>query len=353
MAVRKEVMAAETILVTGAAGEVGHGLIKYFSADPQRRVVALDLRVPGDLVISDNVEFIQGSILDDVLLRELNAKYDFSRVFHLAGVLSTGGEKNPQLAHQINVEGSFKLLNLAKAQSERRHSSVRFIFPSTIAVYGLPAGADKLRCGIIKEDQWVAPRTIYGINKLYVEQLGGYYGSSYKLLDHNQDNVKLDFRALRFPGLLSAETVPTGGTTDYGSEMLHYAAQGRAYECFVTGDTKLPFMTMPDAVQALMQYSATPKERLTRQVYNVGSFSVSALQIAGQVQQHFPASRVSYVVNADRQAICDSWPADLDDSAARKDWGWRPDFDFSSAFRDYLVPGVKRHYALAGHIAKT
>jgi threonine 3-dehydrogenase len=155
----------------------------------------------------------------------------------------------------------------------------------------------------------------------------------------------VDFRAVRFPGLISALTVPTGGTSDYAPEMIHAAAKGEPYACFVREDTRIPFMAMPDAVTALLQLAHAPQEVLTRSVYNVRAFSLTAGQIRDRVLQAFPTAQISFdQTDKKRQAIVDSWPADIDDSAARQDWGWRPEYNADKAFNEYLIPQIAQRY---------
>jgi nucleoside-diphosphate-sugar epimerase len=181
-------------------------------------------------------------------------------------------------------------------------------------------------------------------DKLYCERLGRYYEHYYRQLDAQVSAGRLDFRCLRFPGLVSAVTVPTGGTSDFAPEMLHAAAAGRPYACFVRPDTRIPFMAMPDAVQALLDLEAAPAEALSRKVYNVGAFNPSAGEFRDWVRAAFPQAEVSFQPDLKRQGIVDTWPADVDDSAARRDWGWRPRFDLARAFEEYLVPAVTRRY---------
>jgi nucleoside-diphosphate-sugar epimerase len=154
----------------------------------------------------------------------------------------------------------------------------------------------------------------------------------------------VDFRCLRFPGLISALTVPSGGTSDYAPEMIHCAARGDAYACFVRPDTTIPFMAMPDAIDALLTLSSAPSERLTRTAYNVSAFSRSAGDIRDVVLKAFPKASITFEVDKKRQAIVDSWPADVDDSAARADWGFSPAHDFSRAFDEYLIPMIRERY---------
>jgi len=337
-------MHEEVILITGANGEIGHGLIHHL-ADQKKAIVALDLN-PLDDVLQPLVRHWQiGDILNFALLEKLFEEYHFSVVFHLASILSTKAEQNPELAHKVNVEGTLNLLRLAEVQSRRDCLPVKFIYPSSIAVYCLPNLETKQAAGKVREDQFTTPATMYGINKLYCEHLGRYYSKHYKQLANNANpDELLDFRALRFPGLISSETVPTGGTSDYGPEMLHAAAKGVSYDCFVRPDTRLPFMVMPDAVKSLISLKEAPRQALTQTVYNVTSFNPSAQELYELTVAAFPKADIRFVPDCHRQCIVDSWPADIDDSAAQRDWGWQPDYNFDRAFSEYLVPVIRARY---------
>jgi nucleoside-diphosphate-sugar epimerase len=185
---------------------------------------------------------------------------------------------------------------------------------------------------------------MYGCNKLYCEQLGTYYARHYKQLAAEPMSGRVDFRSVRFPGLISALTVPSGGTSDYAPEMIHAAAKGEQYACFVRPDTRIPFMAMPDGVDALMTLAAVPRERLTRVAYNVSAFNPSAEEIRDVVVRAFPGAAISWSTDVKRQGIVDSWPADVDDSAARADWGFAPRYDFGRAFTEYLIPTIRSRY---------
>ncbi len=174
-------------------------------------------------------------------------------VFHLAALLSTRGEFTPTTAHQVNVEGMLRMLEFAQKEGESHGRPVVFLYPSSIAAYGMADLETKARAGKVREDDWNVPTTMYGCNKLYCEHLGRYYARYYKQLAAEPLSGKVDFRCVRFPGLISAVTVPSGGTSDYAPEMLHAAAQGTPYACFVRPDTRIPFMTMPDGVEALLR----------------------------------------------------------------------------------------------------
>ena len=154
----------------------------------------------------------------------------------------------------------------------------------------------------------------------------------------------LDFRAIRFPGLISAFTVPSGGTSDYGPEMLHAAARGEPYACFVRENVRIPFMAMPDAVNSLLKLNDAPAEAISQRIYNVTSFSLSADEFKQQVLKYFPGAEINFRPDQKRQNIVDSWAADMDDSAARRDWDWLPDYDLARAFKEYLVPNIKKRY---------
>jgi nucleoside-diphosphate-sugar epimerase len=207
----------------------------------------------------------------------------------------------------------------------------------------LPDVETKMRVGCVKEDDWNTPRTMYGCNKLYCEHLGRYYARFYKQLAA-QTTGCVDFRCVRFPGLISAVTVPSGGTSDYAPEMIHAAARGDRYDCFVRPDTRIPFMAMPDAIEALLRLSAAPREALTRTAYNLAAFSPTAQEIHDVVTAAFPRATIGWRIDPKRQAIVDSWPADVDAGAARRDWGFAPAYDFRRALDEYLIPTIRERY---------
>lgn len=331
-------------LITGASGEIGHGLIAKLSHDGGHAVVSLDV-VPLEPALARLVtREITGSILDKSLLDRVLAEFEIDTVFHLAALLSTRSEFSPTTAHQVNVEGTLNLLEFAQREGESHGRPVAFLYPSSIAAYGLPDAETKARAGRVREDQFNAPITMYGCNKLYCEHLGAYYARHYKQLAAGPSTARVDFRCVRFPGLISANTVPSGGTSDYAPEMIHAAAQHQPYACFVRADTRIPFMAMPDAVDALLRLAAAPRERLTRTAYNVTAFNPSAADIRAVVVAAFPDADISYTNDEKRQAIVDSWPADVDDAAARRDWGFSPTCDFEHAFSDYLIPTIRERY---------
>ena len=337
-------MRKPVVLITGASGEIGHGLIERLAANGAHAVVSLDLKpLPGELAPHVQQQFM-GSILDNQLLDRILAEYEIDLVFHLAALLSTRGEFAPASAHRVNVEGTMAMLEFAQRQGESHGRPVMFLYPSSIAVYGFPNPQAKTRAGKVKETECTNPTTMYGCNKLYCEHLGRYYARHYKQLAAESLAGKLDFRCLRFPGLISAVTVPSGGTSDYASEMIHTAAQGQPYACFVRPDTRIPFMAMPDGIDALLKLAHAPKESLTQNVYNVAAFNPSAGDIQKIVQKSFPGARITTTIDDKRQRIVDSWPEGVDDSPARRDWGFAPHYDLGRAFGEYLIPTIRKHY---------
>ncbi len=333
------------ILITGANGEMGHGLITRLASAGSYNIIALDVRpLDADLQRLCNAVVI-GDILESRLLERLQSEYEIHCVYHLAALLSTRAEFTPEAAHRVNVEGTINLLKMAIEQSRWHGEVVTFMFPSSIAIYGLPDLAAKQRAGKVKETEWNYPTTMYGCNKLYCEHLGRYYASHYRqLAADNTQRGGIDFRSIRFPGLISAITVPSGGTSDYAPEMLHAAAQNKSYACFVREDVRIPFMAMPDAISALFALQSAPRAQLTQTVYNISSFSPSAGEIRVLTQRAFPKANITFSPDDKRQAIVDSWPAEVDDAAARRDWGWAPEYDQTRAFETYLIPGIKQRY---------
>ncbi|HSM71332.1 MAG TPA: NAD-dependent epimerase/dehydratase family protein, partial [Anaerolineales bacterium] len=243
------------------------------------------------------------------------------------------------------VEGTMQLLMLAAYRSEKYAKSVKFLFPSSIAAYGLPDLETKKAAGEVKEPEFNFPHTMYGCNKLYCEKLGMYYSrfNGQKHLDDNPPHM-LDFRSIRFPGLISAFTIPSGGTSDYGPEMLHAAAQGVPYECFVREDTKISFMAMPDAIKSLLMLMDAPRENLKHHVYNIAAFALTAGEFRERALQEFPEAEITFEPHPRRQGIVDSWPEDVDDTRARSDWNWQPDYDANGFFDDYFLPEIKKRY---------
>ncbi len=334
-------MAQKTVLVTGACGEIGQALVQELARRGGCRIVTADIAPLPDAIKNLVAEHVQGDLVYKV---KIFYDYDFELIFHLAASLSSKAEIATEEAHRINVEGTMQLLMLAAYRSEKYRKPVKFLFPSSIAAYGMTLEEKRL-AGCVKEHDYNSPHTMYGCNKLYCEKLGRYYSRYYgqRHLDP-EPPVMLDFRALRFPGLISAFTLPSGGTSDYGPEMLHAAAQGKPYSCFVREDTKISFMAMPDAIKSLLMLTDTPRADLSHVVYNVAAFALTAGQFRDRALKAFPGAQITFDPNPRRQGIVDSWPEDVDDSLARHDWGWHPDYDVDAFFNDYFLPQIKKRY---------
>lgn len=329
-------MPESVILVSGANGEIGHGLIQALSTIPDTPpILALDLNALSPTLQPMVKYAVQGDILDARLLARLHEQYRFDTVFHLAAILSSQAERNPEAAHRINVEGTMNLLQLASEQAQRDGHNVPFLFPSSIAVYGIPDLQTKRSLPPLKENQHNLPVTMYGCNKLYGELLGRFYSHP------TVPEPKLDFRVVRFPGIISAHTEPVGGSTDYLPQMLHSAHQGKLYTAFVRADTKLPFITMPDATRALIQLWQADQSMLLNQVYNINGWNCTAAEFAAKVREHYVNAQIAFQADPIRQRIVDSWPASLDDGVAREEWGWQAEHDMDTAFDAYFLPTLQ------------
>ncbi len=336
-------MADNTVLVTGACGEIGQALVQELSKRGGTQIVTADLAPLPEAIIDLVSEHVQGDLVYKI---KTFYDYDFNIIFHLAASLSSKAEVATEEAHRINVEGTMQLLMLAAYRSEKYKKAVKFLFPSSIAAYGLSSLEDKKAAGVVTEDEYNTPHTMYGCNKLYCEKLGMYY-SHYNGQRHLDPDppIMLDFRALRFPGLISALTLPSGGTSDYGPEMLHAAAQGKPYSCFVRKDTKISFMAMPDAIKSLLMLTDVPRENLSHVVYNVAAFALTAAEFHDRALKAFPGAEIEFKPNPRRQGIVDSWPENVDDGLARKDWGWQPDYGIDTFFDQYFLPEIRKRYA--------
>ena len=318
-----------SILITGAGGEVGSELIKVLFNKENINIVTLDLHpLKSDVsnLVSDK---ITGNILDTRLLEQINLEFEIQEVYHLAAVLSTRAELAPQIAHDVNINGTVNMLELALKQSRSQNRKIKFFFPSSIAVYG----ATKKDYAYTENDE-LNPITIYGANKLYVEKLGIYYSQYYDQLSDNTAFV--DFRSLRFPGLISSKTVPSGGTSDFIPEMWHSIKVNNCYECFVNKESRLPFLAMPDAIQAMNKLMKTDTNKIKSRIYNVTSFNPSADEFFKLTKKYYPNSELSYNINITRQKIIDSWPCNIDDTLAKNEWGWSPEYDLNKTIDEYL-----------------
>ena len=337
-------MRKSIILISGVNGEIGHGLVRSLSDKGIKNLVGIDLTVADAFVLERTQDCLIGNILDRNLLERINAQYEIEAIYHMAALLSTRAEFSPVIAHEVNVDGTLNLLDLAMEQAQSHGKPVKFFFPSSIAVYGIKSLEEKSSIAPVREDYYRHPQTMYGCNKLYCESLGDYYSNYFKRLSANDSKGLVDFRSIRFPGIISAQTLPAGGTSDYAPEMIHAAAQGKQNDCFVREDATIPFMTMPDAIKAIEKLMAAERSALTRIVYNVRAFNPSAGEFLTKVKAFFPNANVDFVINDNRQSIIDSWPADIDDSQARLDWGWTATHDLDKAFSEYLIPEIRSRY---------
>lgn len=299
------------IVVTGAGGQIGRELVDALTA-AGNEVVATDLSPP-------EPGWRRLDVTDAKAVHSLLAEEAPEVVFHLAAILSAAGEKDPQKTYRVNQDGTVNVLEACRAHGVRQ-----LMFTSSIAVYG-PGVPDPT-----PDDVSLAPATMYGVTKVAGELLGAYYARKYGL----------DFRGVRFPGLISA-SLPGGGSSDYALFMYVDGLRTGAYEAFCRADTRIPLMYMTDAVRALVELSAAPRERLRRHIYNVAAFSPTAEEIAASVTRALPDVRITFRSDPRRQSILDSWPKALDDAAARTDWDWRAQYDLEQMTED-LLPKIGR-----------
>jgi threonine 3-dehydrogenase len=312
------------ILVTGAGGQVGLDLIRRLIAAGDEVIGSDIAERPTCELSAAELAWRRLDVTDAAAVRGLVEELRPEVIFHLAALLSARGERSPQLAYAVNQGGTFHVLEAAR-QCEVR----QVIFTSTIAVFG-PGLASP-----VVDDVPLHPTTMYGVTKVAGELLGDYYRRRYGL----------DFRAVRFPGLLSAG-LPGGGSSDYAPLMFIEGLRRGAYEAFCRPDTTIPMMYMPDGIRALFELSRAPQGRLSRSVYNIAAFSPTAQEIADAAARVIPGARFTFSSDPVRQAILDSWPQALDDAQARRDWGWAPRFDLDG-MAAALVPEV--HELLRAH----
>ena len=324
-------MVNKVIFITGSNGEMGQSLIEAFNKKGYNNIVALDLDQQKSFL---NTKFIEGSILDTQLLNDINEKYEISEIYHLAAILSTKAEENPQLANDVNINGTNNVLELCQKQALKQNKDILFFFPSSIAVYN----TDKNNNSKIYEEQYCnTPLTKYGQAKLTCEKIG-------EQLDKNKSSFGVDFRSIRFPGIISATTLPTGGTSDYAPEMVHSAAQKKKYKCFVEKDRRLPFIIMPEAIEAIFKIRTALKGDLLKNIYNITSFSPSVEEFFFKTKEYFINFNMTYSIDSKRQKIIDSWPNFINDNAAQNDWGWKSKYDFNKSYTGYIIPEIQNKY---------
>lgn len=305
------------IMVTGALGQIGSELTaalrNRFGAE---NVVATDCRPQPPEKLKDRGLFHSADVMDIDALENVIQRYDIDTVFHLAAILSATGERNPQLCWQVNMNGTLNILELGL-----RHEMARVIIPSSIAVWGPGVPLEHT-----PQETVLKPSTMYGVTKVCGELLADYY----------VQHFGLDVRGLRYPGIISHETPPGGGTTDYAVAIFYDAVARGRYTCFVREDTVLPMMYMPDAIRATIELAEADFSRLRHHAdFNLAAMSFSAGELARCIKKHLPDFEISYEPDY-HQAIADSWPRSIDDSAAREEWGWKPKWDLESMTQDML-----------------
>ena len=306
------------ILVTGALGQIGSELVP----DLRRRfgddsVIASDLRMmpPGTPAAAGRHEHLDCTDCQQLL--EIVRRHDVGTIYHLAALLSATAEAKPQVAWSLNMGSLYNVLEVAR----QYHCSV--FFPSSIGAFGPTTPHDRTPQVTVQR-----PTTMYGVTKVAGELLCDYYALRFGV----------DVRGLRLPGLISYVAPPGGGTTDYAVDIFHQALRYRHYSCFLDPETRLDMMYMPDAIRAMIELmDASPSLLRHRNAYNVTAMSVTPAEIADEIRRHLPDFAIDYHVDPVRQAIADSWPRSLDDSAAREDWGWRPQFDLPAMTGDMLA----------------
>ncbi len=301
------------ILITGAGGQVGTDLIPLL-LERGHQPAGFDLAKPPPSHPRD-VPWVTADVtVEEEVFDAVNATKPDS-IWHLAAILSATGERIPFRAWRVNMDGTRNVLEAARLLGVKQ-----VLFTSTIAAFG--PGLENP----VGNDVSMRPTTMYGLTKVAGELLGEYYRAKWGL----------DFRGVRFPGLISA-IEPGGGTSDYVNHMYFAAARGGSYDAFCRPDTVIPLMYMPDALRALSELSEAPDEALSRRIYNIAAMSPRADEIAAAVRRRVPATRIGFVPDPARQAILDSWPQALDDSLARKDWGWRARYDLEAMSDDLMA----------------
>jgi nucleoside-diphosphate-sugar epimerase len=304
------------ILITGALGQIGSDLVpalrELCGVD---NVVASDIRMPAGTVDGDG-PFEYVDCTERRLVDEAVRKYKVDSIYHLASLLSATAEEKPHVAWNVNMGGLYRVLEVA------RENRCAVFFPSSIGAFGPSTPPDKT-----PQDTLQRPTTMYGVTKVAGELLCDYY----------QQRFGVDTRGLRYPGLLSYVAAPGGGTTDYAVEIFYEAIRNKRYTCFLGPDTCLDMMYMPDAVKAAIDLmNADPARLVHRNAFNITAVNFTPEQLGAEIRKHIPEFTIEYEVDPVRQRIADSWPNSLDDSAAREEWDWQPEYDLPSMTRDML-----------------
>ena len=307
-------MVKERILVIGASGQIGVELtLALRKIYGNANVVASDLREENDL-LKGTGPYVSLDVMNKEMLHVQVIRQGITQIYLLAAILSATGEKNPHLAWSLNMQSLLNVLDIAR--EENLH---KVYWPSSIAVFGPTSPRQNCPQATVIE-----PVTVYGISKFAGEFWCNYYNRRYGV----------DVRSLRYPGLISYKSAPGGGTTDYAVEIFHEALEEKKYECFLREDTYLPMMYMPDAIRATIELMEADASKISiRTSYNISGMSFSPKEIAAGIKNHIPGFSISYKPDY-RQAIADSWPQSIDDTVARKDWGWKEEFDLERMTKD-------------------
>ena len=307
-------MVKEKILVIGASGQIGVELtLALRKIYGNANVIASDLREQNAL-LEGTGPYVSLDVMNKEMLHVQVIRQGITQIYHLAAILSATGEKNPGLAWHLNMQGLLNVLDIAR--EEKIH---KVYWPSSIAVFG--PTSPKKNC---PQQTIIEPTTVYGISKYAGEFWCNYF--------HQRFGV--DVRSLRYPGLISYKSPPGGGTTDYAIEIFHEALEEKKYESFLDEDTYLPMMYMPDAIRATIELMEAPADKISiRTSYNISGMSFSPKEIGAEVKKHIPGFQISYKPDY-RQAIANSWPQSIDDSVARKDWGWKEEYDLPAMTKD-------------------
>ncbi len=319
-------MAADTILIIGANGQVGSGLVDYLcDIYGEQHVVASDIRTPEHI----RCRFEKLDVSDAPGLATLADKYRITQIYHLAAILSAKGESDPLATWDINTRTYFNILEVARAKGIRK-----VFFPSSIAVFGQYVNEDLA-------DQWsyLVPSTSYGLSKAASENWSNYYFNRYGL----------DVRSLRYPGIISYQSMPGGGTTDYAVDIYHKAVLREDFTCFLHENSRLPMIYMDDALKATVMLMEAPQEKISvRTSYNLAGMSFTPAEITREIRKIFPDFKVTYTPDF-RQAIADSWPGNVNDAMARLDWGWKPDFDLTKMTKT-MIAQLGEKYMVTDHV---
>lgn len=317
-------MKKDKILVTGAGGQLGTVLIKVL-----RNIFGEEQVIASDLKAMDDPYFEVLNVTDGDRMAEIVRRHGITQIYHLAAILSATGELKPRFTWDVNMNGILNVLEVA-----RTFNLDKVYSPSSIAVYGKNTPIDNTPQYTVLD-----PSTVYGISKLAGELWSDYYFNRYGL----------DVRSLRYPGLISYEAPPGGGTTDYAVDIFYKAVQGEVFECILEADTRLPMMYMPDAIRATLELMEAPLEQVSiHSSYNINAMSFTPAEIAAEIRKHLPDFKMDYKIDELRQKIANSWSDTIDDSFARNDWGWKEAYNLEAMTKD-MLENVGAKFSVAGH----